>query len=125
MSKRCTHRARAATSIIHSLTKSNLGKAGVLMKQWQLVDGQDGDISRLKLVEAKTPSPGFGEVLIRVHAASLNYRDLLIAKGVPPTEHGRVPLSDGAGEVVAVGAGVLQWKSGDRVCGQFFRDWIG
>ena len=75
--------------------------------------------------ELRDPEVGPGEVLIRVRATSLNYRDLMVAKndyGSPATEE-LIPLSDGAGEVVAVGQGVSKWKVGDRVAGSFFRDW--
>lgn len=95
------------------------------MKQWQLQDGQNGGFSRLKLIETEKPQAQHGEVVIRVHAASLNYRDLLFANGTAPADHGRVPLSDGAGEIVELGQGVNGWKIGDRVCGTFFRDWTG
>jgi len=69
---------------------------------------------------------GPGEVAIAVKAVSLNYRDLLIAKGFYPLAPlgNAIPLSDGAGEVVGVGAGVTEWKVGDRVCGCFFQKWI-
>jgi NADPH:quinone reductase-like Zn-dependent oxidoreductase len=71
------------------------------------------------------PEPAKGEVRIRVEAASLNYRDLLILDRVGQgTLNGRVPLSDGAGVVDAIGSDVLQWKVGDRVAASFFRDWI-
>lgn len=72
------------------------------------------------------PKAGPGEVAIAVKAASLNYRDLLIAKGLYPLEpfENVIPLSDGAGEVVEVGEGVRKWKIGDRVCGSFFQSWI-
>ncbi len=79
------------------------------------------------MVERPSPRPGPGEVLVRMRAASLNYRDLLIARGA----YGRgglkfplVPLSDGAGEVIAVGPDAGQLKPGDRVMGNFFRSWI-
>jgi NADPH:quinone reductase-like Zn-dependent oxidoreductase len=67
------------------------------------------------------PTPVAGEVLVRVEAASLNYRDLLVAKAKPA---GAIPLSDGAGVIEAVGDGVSRWKVGDRVMPGFFRDWI-
>jgi NADPH:quinone reductase-like Zn-dependent oxidoreductase len=92
------------------------------MKQFQLRSGDD--FSRLKIVEVETPTPKPGEVLVKIGAASLNYRDLITAKN-PKTDTGRVPLSDGAGEVVAVGEGVTRWKNGDRVAPIFFRDWQG
>ena len=77
--------------------------------------------SRLQLREIEAPKPNFGEVAIRVHAASLNYRDLLTARN--PKIENVVPLSDGAGEIIALGDGVTGWKIGDRVCVNFFRDW--
>lgn len=75
--------------------------------------------------EIRTPEVGAGEVLINVKATSLNYRDLMIAKGSyrTPTAAELIPLSDGAGEVVAVGAGVTKWAEGDRVAGSFFTHW--
>lgn len=77
--------------------------------------------------EAQTPEPRAGEVLIRVRAASLNYRDHLIAaKGILGDKaRGVVPLSDGAGEVEAVGSGVTRWRKGDRVAANFFPTWVG
>lgn len=72
------------------------------------------------------PKPGPGQVLIRTRAWSLNYRDLLVAKGgygAPPPK-GRIPLSDGVGEIVEVGAGVTRVRVGDRVAGCFMQAWI-
>jgi NADPH:quinone reductase-like Zn-dependent oxidoreductase len=71
------------------------------------------------------PAPGPGQVLVRIRAASLNYRDLLVARGEynPKLPLPRVLGSDGAGEVVAVGEGVSKWKPGARVVGCFFQDW--
>ena len=88
------------------------------MKAYQLTpgDGSDG----LVLVELPDPEPGPGAVLVRVRATSLNYRDLLIARR---TQQAIIPLSDGAGEVVAVGPGVTQVAPGDRVAGCFFPSW--
>jgi NADPH:quinone reductase-like Zn-dependent oxidoreductase len=80
----------------------------------------------LRFEEVPDPSPGPGQAVIRVHACSLNYRDLLVARG----SYGRAvktpltPLSDGAGEVIAVGEGVTRVKPGDRVCGSFFQRWV-
>ncbi len=72
------------------------------------------------------PVPGPGQVLVRVRAASLNYRDLLVARGEynPKLPLPRVLGSDAAGEVVAVGEGETRWKPGDRVIGSFFQEWI-
>ncbi|WP_426609516.1 zinc-dependent alcohol dehydrogenase family protein [Bradyrhizobium sp. McL0616] len=75
--------------------------------------------------EVRKPEPASGEVRIRVEAASLNYRDLLILDRVGQGGlDGRVPLSDGAGVVDAIGSDVSQWQVGDRVAASFFRDWI-
>ncbi len=73
-----------------------------------------------------TPKPGPGEVLIRVRATSLNYRDLAIVKGALARmmKMPLVPTSDGAGEVVETGPGVTQWKKGDRVAGIFTQGWL-
>jgi NADPH:quinone reductase-like Zn-dependent oxidoreductase len=82
----------------------------------------------LTLTEADTPKPGRGQVLVRMHAASLNFRDLAVATGkymmsaLPPD---LVPLSDGAGEVVEVGPEVTRVKPGDRVAGIFMQGWLG
>ena len=72
------------------------------------------------------PVPGPGQVLIRVQAVSLNYRDLLMAKGLynPKLKLPIIPVSDGAGEVVATGAGVTRFKPGDRVAASFMPDWV-
>jgi NADPH:quinone reductase-like Zn-dependent oxidoreductase len=89
--------------------------------QIQAPDGIDG----LKFVDLPEPKPGIGQVLIRVRATSLNYRDTAVVSGMYPGQTLPViPLSDGAGEVVAVGDSVTRVKVGDRVAGIFFQDWI-
>ena len=75
------------------------------------------------IVVVERPSPGPGEALVRVHACSLNYRDIMIAKGFQG-EKPLIPLSDGAGVVEAVGEGVTRLKVGDRVAANFFPTWI-
>lgn len=70
------------------------------------------------------PTPKAGEVLVRIRATSLNYHDYLVVAGYIPVAEGRVPMSDGAGEVVAVGVNVDGFKPGDRVMGAFFPNWI-
>ena len=85
-------------------------------------------IDDLALVEEAAPEPRRGEVLLRMKAWSLNYRDLMVATGrygVAGTRPNLVPLSDGAGEVIAVGADVRRVKVGDRVCPTFMQGWIG
>jgi NADPH:quinone reductase-like Zn-dependent oxidoreductase len=77
--------------------------------------------------ETPDPRPGPGEVLVRLRASSLNHRDLQIRNGIHlrPAREGIVPLSDGAGEVVAVGERVVGLRAGDRVMGTFFERWSG
>jgi NADPH:quinone reductase-like Zn-dependent oxidoreductase len=84
-------------------------------------------LEALTEAERPDPSPGPGQVLVRVRAVSLNYRDLLVTKGQydPKLKLPRIPCSDGAGEVTAVGAGVASLKVGDRVCGLFLQHWHG
>ncbi len=93
------------------------------MRAWQL---DDCSIDRLSVVERPQPRPGRGQVLVRLRAASLNYRDLLMIQGLynPKRPGGQVALSDGAGEVIAVGPGVTRVKPGDRVCGAFCQKWV-
>jgi len=86
-----------------------------------------GSIDGLVLHDEATPAPGPRQVQVRVRANSINYRDLLIARGqyMRNPVKGVIPLSDGAGEVTAVGAGVTRVKPGDRVAATFARGWIG
>jgi NADPH:quinone reductase-like Zn-dependent oxidoreductase len=80
----------------------------------------------LKLVERETPRPGPHQVVVRVRAASFNYRDVMIAGGgyAGRAKLPLIPLSDGAGDVVETGSAVTRVKKGDRVCGIFFQRWI-
>lgn len=81
-------------------------------------------IDELRVVERPTPQPGTKQVLVRMRAAALNYRDLMIIRGRWRAPVPRVPVSDGVGEVVAVGAGVSRVAVGDRVAGTFYPHWI-
>jgi len=83
-------------------------------------------LDSLTIAERPDASPGYGQVLIKLRAVSLNYRDLMVVKGLynPNIPLPLIPFSDGAGEVVAVGEGVTRVKVGDRVAGIFFQDWI-
>ena len=86
-----------------------------------------GSIDGIVLRSSEDPRPGLKEVLMRVRASSLNYRDLMVHKGGGrgPTKIGVVPLSDGAGEVAAIGEGVTRVKIGDRIAGCFHPRWFG
>jgi NADPH:quinone reductase-like Zn-dependent oxidoreductase len=94
------------------------------MKAFRLHEfgGPDG----LRCEELPDPTPGPGQVLVRLRALSLNYRDLLIAKGAynPRLKRPFIPVSDGAGEVVATGAGVSRLRPGDRVIAGFAPAWL-
>ena len=81
----------------------------------------------LELREQARPSPGHGQILVRLRAASLNFRDSLILKGFfgAYVREGIIPLSDGAGEVESVGEGVTRFRAGDRVMPIFNPHWIG
>jgi NADPH:quinone reductase-like Zn-dependent oxidoreductase len=94
------------------------------MRAYQLKSkGLDG----LTQVELPQPKPGPRQVLVKVAACSLNYRDLAIASGNyrAPTKENVIPLSDGAGEVAEIGPGVTHFKVGDKVAGNFTQRWYG
>ena len=95
------------------------------MRQWIIAKGSTS-LEGLSLRQVPDPVPAPGEVLVRVHACSLNYRDQIIPLGLymgGPVAEDTVPLSDGAGEIVALGEGVTGWAVGDRVAGLFFQNW--
>jgi NADPH:quinone reductase-like Zn-dependent oxidoreductase len=83
-------------------------------------------IENLVPVEQPEPSPKGNEVIVKFHAWSLNYRDLMFAKGMynPKARLPAIPFSDGSGEVVAAGVDVKKWKVGDRVCPIFTQTWL-
>lgn len=88
---------------------------------------QFGSVDGLVLREHARPRPGARQVLLRVRANALNYRDLLVLRGVPvgpPLRPGLIPLSDGAGEIVEIGAGVQRCQPGERVAAIFRQDWL-
>jgi len=93
------------------------------MQAIQVVDTSGLDGLREASLEPRPPGPG--EVQVRVHASSLNFHDYLVVAGLLPTDKPRIPMSDGAGEVVAVGAGVSSFTEGDRVISHFFPNWVG
>ncbi|MDA0206228.1 MAG: NAD(P)-dependent alcohol dehydrogenase [Acidobacteria bacterium] len=93
------------------------------MKAYQITSPTGLDA--LQLVDLPQPEPGPGEILVRIRACSINYRDLAMPRGGYPRNDKMplIPLSDGAGDVVAVGSGVTEFVEGDKVAGCFFQDW--
>jgi NADPH:quinone reductase-like Zn-dependent oxidoreductase len=89
------------------------------------ITGQFG-LDHLRFVERPVPEPGPGQVLVRMSAATLNYRDLLVVEGRynPNLRLPLIPVSDGAGMVEAVGEGVTRFRPGDRVVSIFFQGWL-
>ncbi|MBI1190395.1 MAG: zinc-binding dehydrogenase [Tepidisphaera sp.] len=86
----------------------------------------DQGFGAIRMVDLAPPLPGPGQVRVSLKAASLNYRDLVIAKGGYLRNQTRpvIPLSDGAGVIDAVGEGVTSWRAGDCVVANFLRDWV-
>lgn len=87
---------------------------------------QEFGIDKLALVDREMPRPGPGEVLVRLTAASLNYRDYMVVQGAynPKLKRPRVPLSDGVGVVEDLGPSATRFKKGDRVAACFMQTWI-
>ena len=82
-------------------------------------------IDNLQIVEQDVPRPREGEILVKMSAASLNYRDVMVASGTynPRMRMPAIPLSDGAGEIIETGPGVSKWKVGDRICSTVIPGW--
>jgi NADPH:quinone reductase-like Zn-dependent oxidoreductase len=96
------------------------------MRAYEITPGSVG-LEGLRPCERPDPRAGAGQILVRLRAASLNFRDLLMVRGKYSgggQKQAVVPLSDGAGEVAAIGPGVTRFRVGDRVAGTFFRNWI-
>lgn len=83
-----------------------------------------GGLDRLELRTVAPRKPGPGEIQVEIRASSLNFHDYAVVTGLLPTEDGRIPLSDGAGEITAVGEGVNDFAVGDRVLSHFFPNWV-
>ncbi len=84
---------------------------------------QPGGLDNLTVGTAEAAAPGPGEITVRIHASSLNYHDYMVVLGAIPTPEGRIPMSDGAGVVTAVGEGVSEFAVGDNVVSTFFPNW--
>lgn len=87
-----------------------------------LASGGGFDQVSIGSTEAKQPAPG--EITVRIHASSLNYHDYGVVVGAKTLDERRIPMSDGAGEVIALGAGVKEFNVGDHVVSTFFPDWL-
>ena len=81
-------------------------------------------LETLAVTERPEPQPAHGEICMRVRASSLNYHDYAVATGLLPVDEGRIPMSDGAGEVAALGAGVETFAPGDKIMSTFFPHWL-
>jgi NADPH:quinone reductase-like Zn-dependent oxidoreductase len=82
------------------------------------------ELDTLRPTEIPEPACGPKDVLIRVHASSINFHDQLVVRGVIATQSGRIPFSDGAGQIVEVGKQIRRFRAGDSVIGCFFPRWI-
>ena len=121
--------AAAFFSILVSFTGAAVA-AQTTQKQWQLIRKEKPEPGKaaytLQLADAPVRAPGPNEVQIKMHAASLNRRDVFVMQGTypMPPRPAVVPLSDGAGVVSAIGPGVTRFKVGDKVVPIFFPNWI-
>jgi NADPH:quinone reductase-like Zn-dependent oxidoreductase len=129
-SKHCAHAvaARARVALLALVALLSLHAADVSAQTIRRYEfSPSGSGFELALREVPMPVAGPREVLVRVHATSLNRRDVLMLKGqygLSGDVAGTIPLSDGAGEVIAVGAEVERFRVGDRVAGIFFEHWL-
>jgi NADPH:quinone reductase-like Zn-dependent oxidoreductase len=82
-----------------------------------------GGLDKITIEDRPVPTAGAGDVLVRVLASSLNFHDFAVAGGMIKVADGRIPMSDGACEVVAVGDGVTAFKTGDQALSTFFPNW--
>src|SRR5438105_15291812 len=94
------------------------------MQAYQVISGRNADA--LQRIQRANRAPTATEVRVRVKAVSLNYRDLMIARGDYPisTENPPIAVADGAGEVVEIGTDVTRFRVGDRVARPYFDGWI-
>lgn len=90
----------------------------------KVVLGDQSGLDHMQVIDGEVREPAADEIQVRVHASSLNYHDYLVAVGLLPTAKGRIPMSDAAGEVTAVGEAVSEFAVGDRVISHFFPNWV-
>ncbi|WP_194792302.1 zinc-dependent alcohol dehydrogenase family protein [Pseudomonas sp. UFMG81] len=86
--------------------------------------GPGGGYDKVQVGTCDVAAPAAGEITVRLHANSLNYHDFAVVSGMWGPSERRIPMADGAGEVIAVGAGVSEFKVGDAVVSTFFPDWL-
>src|SRR5439155_84833 len=110
----------ASIEIIMTRTSGNVTKGMRLVRL-----RAPGGLENLKLVEEDHPKPRPGELLVRIRASSLNFHDDMVVLGKIPCADGRIPMSDGAGEVIAVGDDVDAFKVADTVVSTFWPYWVG
>jgi len=114
----------AVTAIAFTAVVAAAPAIPTTQKQYRLSRSGKSGPFQLKVVDAPVRAPKAGEVLVRVHAASLNRHDVFVLKGAMTSLENLVPLSDGAGEVVALGEGSKRFHVGDHVASLFFQGWI-
>ncbi|WP_281211834.1 zinc-dependent alcohol dehydrogenase family protein [Pseudomonas fulva] len=83
-----------------------------------------GGYDKVEVGTCEATAPGVGEITVRLHASSLNYHDFAVVSGMWGPAERRIPMADGAGEVIAVGSGVSDFQVGDSVVSTFFPDWL-
>ncbi|MCP3790900.1 zinc-dependent alcohol dehydrogenase family protein [Pseudomonas fulva] len=83
-----------------------------------------GGYDKVEVGTCEATTPGVGEITVRLHASSLNYHDFAVVSGMWGPAERRIPMADGAGEVIAVGSGVSDFQVGDSVVSTFFPDWL-
>ncbi|MFF7065361.1 zinc-binding dehydrogenase [Pseudomonas sp. NPDC008258] len=84
-----------------------------------------GGYDKVEVGTSEAPAPQAGEITVQLHASSLNYHDFAVVSGMWGPSERRIPMADGAGEVIAVGEGVSEFQVGDNVVSTFFPDWLG
>jgi NADPH:quinone reductase-like Zn-dependent oxidoreductase len=117
--------SQAVESVLH-YRLVNCRRGALLNSAMKTFEYRNFGLENLVMTEREMPAPSSDEVVVRIHAASLNYRDVRFFQGIykPDAKFPTVPLSDGAGEVVAIGDCVSRWKVGDRVCPIFMQGWL-
>src|SRR5690348_13156905 len=126
--RRLRFRSRSLLLVCVGWWLATAAAAQTTIRQYQYQPSPDGKRHELALKQVPRPAPGRNEVLVRIHATSLNGGFDLVMRDRPASSGrniaGGIPLADGAGEVIALGDGVTRFKVGDRVAGAFFQTWV-